>query len=75
MNIGKTMFTKHVLDVLQLLTLKELRCAITRIIKQVTRQDLANIEGNQRYFCMRRAINLLVSSINSQHFPSTTRWL
>jgi hypothetical protein len=37
MNVGKTKFTKHVIDVLQLFTLEELHYAIARIFKQLTR--------------------------------------
>jgi hypothetical protein len=46
MNIEKIKFKKLVLDVLQLFSLEELHYAIARIIKQVTRQGLAIIEGN-----------------------------
>jgi hypothetical protein len=44
-NIGKAKFTKLVLDMFQLLTLKELHYAIARIIKQVICQEgLVGIE-------------------------------
>jgi hypothetical protein len=39
MNIGRAKFIELVLDVFQLLTLEKLHCAITKIIKQVTRQE------------------------------------
>jgi hypothetical protein len=45
-NIGKIKFKRLVLDVLQLFSLEELHYAIARIIKQLTHQGLANIEGN-----------------------------
>jgi hypothetical protein len=47
MNVGKAKFIELVLDVLQLFTFEELHCAIARIIKQVTCQEvLASIKGN-----------------------------
>jgi hypothetical protein len=42
MNFGTAKFTKLILDVIHLFTLKELHYAITKIIKQVTRQGLGN---------------------------------
>jgi hypothetical protein len=65
-NLGKIKFTKLIFDVLQLFTLKDLHCAIVKIIKEVTHQKgLVSTEGNQIDLCIRHAINLLVSSINT----------
>ncbi len=52
MNVGRVKFTNLVPDVLQLLTLDELHCAITKIIKQVTHQEcLASTKGNRKNLC------------------------
>ncbi len=66
MNVGGAKFTKLVLDVFQLLTLDELHCAITRIIKQITHQEgLASTKGNRKDLCIGCAIHLLYNQPSS----------
>jgi hypothetical protein len=72
-NVGRAKFIELVLDVLQLLTLEELHCAITRIIKQIIHQEgLASTEGHQKDLCIRRAINLFYDQPSNlfNHFPT-----
>ncbi len=66
MNVGRAKFTKLVLDVFQLLTLDELHCVITRIIKQVTCQEcLISTRGNRKDLCITCAIHLLYNQPSS----------
>ncbi len=82
MNVGRAKFIELVLDVLQLLTLEELHYAITKIIKEVTCQKrfLTKLREVKEVFALGMrstsfAINLLISLIDSQHFPSAIAWL
>ncbi len=59
-NVGRFKFMKLVSDVFQLLTLEKFPCAITKIIKHITRQEgLVSTEGNRKDLFIRHAIHLL----------------
>jgi hypothetical protein len=66
LNVGRSKFTKLVLDVLQLLTLEKLHYAITKIIHQIICQkDLTSIKGNSKDLCIRHVINLFSNQPSS----------
>jgi hypothetical protein len=64
MNVGRAIFVKLILDVLQLFTLEEFPYAIARIIKQITHQEgLASTKGNRKDLCIKHAIKLFYDQL------------